>query len=240
MPHTYTYPHVTTKTAPDGTTQVTSLQYHPFPQEVSSATAKPCEHNALPGMWWPADAKTEEDFLADMRSIADPDSDFERIHVTNLMSCLRNSTSIEELVEVLPGISIAKMLGAYEFLLSELNFALACWGQLLEGDRDRTVIAAAERLLPVATRHTLQAASPAAKEAVARNCDLARSAADELFEVLDYMPSNSIEGVTLGKSLFKGHGYALFGDPFFVPERVGELSPERVAALWRTREHYSS
>lgn len=235
MPHTY--PHVTTKTAPDGTTQVTSLQYHPFPQEVASGTAKPCEHNALPGMWWPTDAKSEEDFLADMRSIVEPSADFDRIHVTNLMSCLRNSTSLEELLEVLPGISIAKVLGAYEFLHAELQFSLVCWWQLLDGERDRVAVLASKRLLPVATRHILQASSPVAEEAVMRNCTMAREAVNELFSALNHMPAHSIEGVTLGRSLFRGHGYGLFGDPFFVPERVGELSPERVAAIWSTREH---
>ena len=234
MNETMTFPHVTLHSGLNGIPAVSDLRFGARPQTLSGRLALPSASNSVPGYWFPAGPHHEDAFVDELNSRAGRAFKPDQIHVTMLMAALRNRSSLDELLDFLPGLSAHKLLGAHTVLTRNLAAASTAWQQVHAGARDAKTISAAAKLMPAALSALLNGnlsdVTADGREPIGSS-SACRESVDRVMKALDHFPARSIEGVCLGRLLHAGMDYGLFTEPLFIPRRPGELSAERVRAL---------
>lgn len=230
MSTTHLFPHVQITCGLNGIPAVDDLDFFPVPQRISGVEAERTALNTLRGSWWPASSAFEASLVEQLEGICPHGTAPDRLHITTLLTALRNRSTIDDVLSCLPGVDICQLRGSYELLEREMSRSIAAWKRVTEGNRNRRTLSQSLRLMPVATRSVI-GGTPESIEATLAHCATVRASVDRVFDALDHYPARSLEGVCLGRMLFRGFGAGLFCDPNFVPSRVGELSPERVEAL---------
>lgn len=196
-----------------------------------------------PGQGWPASPAQELAFLDELReasagTVAEPN----RASVTCLLGALRCGITFEALREHLPGVSAAEMLAGYEMLEMRRAQAEKAWRSLV-GDPSASSVAEhtprASLLLPVPVRRiatavaTLHSRGALDRLALEVATHVARHAerSEALEEQLTGFRHGDLRGIVLGTQLHNPLDPALWSEPYFLAERVGALSPTRVADL---------
>lgn len=199
-----------------------------------------------PARHWPALPEEEVDFVDTLTQYAAGSCERPerlrpglRADVTALINALRTGLSVEALLTFLPGSSPAELLAAYEHLEHRRALSAQAWGAIVADPTPatlRTHSTRAGQLMPTAIRRLHLRIGPSrgpglhtsVEEIVAQTNEL-RAIGLELEGQLRQRSGRA--AVTLGTQLHNPHNPALWGADFFLPERVGTLSPIRIADL---------
>lgn len=195
-----------------------------------------------PGRHWPLLREEEQEFRTELCRLAEGEVlEHDRGDYTAVLNALRCGLSAAELTEIAPGLRPGRLLGAYEHLEALRSESHAAWDALVE-DPSRIVLARhshnAARLLPVPVYRILSgdqitegrslvSVVAAASSEVAR----LRSEGAAVEDALRSLTPPSERAVTLGRELYDPYDPGVWGNPYFLPDRVGALMPVRVADL---------
>lgn len=196
-----------------------------------------------PGQWWPLLPTQEKDFYDKLLEATDgtPSKKVDRDDVTALLNVLRCGTDIETLKIVAPGCQLNKILAAYNLLESRRRQSESAWLAIEEDPSPITMhqlAPLAAKLLPVPVHRILAAheqiladrVSEAIAEAtsqVHRYRVLAKGMEIELEKLHPQNPA----GIEIGAKLYNPTNPGVYGNAFFLPDRVSALSPVRVSDL---------
>lgn len=188
-----------------------------------------------PSRLWPASPAEERALIARWRATTTPTVSPTRSAVTLLMVALRAGATADELAELAPAVTPADLLGAYDELSIRRRRSVTALNRLLDHpDRVRdTTISSASRIAPEIV-HRVTTHPGCLDQVVADvRADIA-AAGTEAASVeaqLARVDRSDTSGTTLGRRLFDPYRSALWGSPSFIPTRVTQLTPGRVAAL---------
>lgn len=164
----------------------------------------------------------------------------QRHYATLLVTALRSSTPLPGLLGLCPGVSPARLLRVYQDLEAQLARTGGAWDEVV-GQASVSALAGlapqAARLMPVPMRHLLLGQLhaphryPAVVVQVADRVALAGQRSRLLEEALADPGRDQAARAAAGRALFQPPGSGLWCDPWFLPSRVGQLDPRRVAAL---------
>jgi hypothetical protein len=191
---------------------------------------------------WPALAADEAAFVAELRARSGKRSTAhaKRSDVTVVVTALRNGASVSEVLAWAPGLKPAPMLSGYLDLEERMRQSAASWHAIVD-DPSMTTLAQqgvqAARLLPYAVSGLVRVArvtqgaglALAAAKLVSRSQLTARRVAAAERQL--GAENDRDKARELGLRLFHPGRECLWGEPLFVPERVGQLTPTRVADL---------
>lgn len=189
---------------------------------------------------WPATTTDEERFVRRLEDLGDDADRFERRDVTALVTALRCGLTADELFEQARGLRPGRLLAAHRSLEQRRADAADAWAAIahdptiptFEEYRDRAaslVPVVIGHLASVALRHP-RAVTRAVAEAASQIERAAHSVA-QLEQRLDRCLPPCDRGAEIGAMLFDHRGEGAFGLGMFLPWRVGQLVPLRVAAL---------
>lgn len=196
-----------------------------------------------PGQGWPSSPAQELAFLEELReasgtTVAEPT----RASITCMLGALRCGITYRSLQAALPGVNPAEMIAGYDLLELRRAQAEKAWRALV-GDPSASSLAEhterAALLLPVPVRRiatgvaTLQSRGALDRVTLEVATQVARFAerAEAMEAKLSQYRHGDIRGIVLGAQLHNPLDPALWSEPYFLPERVGTLSPTRVADL---------
>lgn len=187
--------------------------------------------------------------LADAAAgVGNDSAEFARPDVTLLLNALRCGLTVPRLVEVAPGVRPERLLAAYRHLDAALERAIRAWHDLTAADAT-SVLAELERsaeeaakLLPGQVMHltALARERPAGvvpaigrmdTEIEAQRAHAQRIEAEIELHARLVGPEPDHRAAELGALLYDPFGECVANRSDFLPERVGLLSPSRVAAL---------
>lgn len=195
-----------------------------------------------PGNLWPASLLEERRFVADLQERASRPSKATRDDVTALISILRCGATVEEALAFAPGLKAGKLLSAHRRLDSLRLTSVEAWDRIAADPtpaRWKADRRAAAKLFPVAVDRVAVAleTDPSERRLVEivtqvnqRMRDLAATA-EAIERKIVTVPRSLPYSGTLSASLYTPHGACVYGDPFFVPDRVSVLSPTRIGDL---------
>ena len=204
-----------------------------------------------PGRNWPCTAGEEVSFVAELRTLAQnlPAASskrkntpaFDRNDVTALMNALRCGLTSADLMSRAPGLKPARLVAAYDELDRLRRQSVAAWDAIVA---DRTLealvdwSAAASVLLSSPVRALLPAAASMDDEAMFSRVQRIADRVVEVGEralVLEGQLNTAVapdpQAVAIGRMLYDPYDPSVWGDPFFLPPRVGALMPMRLADL---------
>lgn len=190
------------------------------------------------GRGWPASVVEEERFVAALGDHAPDGSPVDRDTLTLVVTALRDGVSVPELCSVAPHVDLAELHAAYSHLDGLRRRAVEAWEAIaVTADVDqlagRSVDAAL--ILPVAVGRLLTAASrgelASQLEAVCATVDAARSKAWRVEAELMHPRTPVGTRRTLAQVLHHPYRSGLWGDPYYLPRRVGDLCPLRIKYL---------
>lgn len=239
------FPHVIISEQANGLPGVDELIFTSDVPVFSTEPALRYAWNIVPGAHWPACPTGERTFVADLTQAAGNTNGIvpTRNDVTLLLVALRNNSTVEEMLSVVPGMNTASLLAAHQALTHVLDAAVDAWDAIVIDPSDDTIESTFNTAAPVmgATAGQLAAIRSRSEREyfISRTegmSQMLRSSADEMFEALAFLPHRSREGVELGRLLFNGDQPAVFTDPLFIPTRIGELSAERAADLFEAAQ----
>lgn len=200
-----------------------------------------------PGRNWPASTRDERRFVADLeqRVATVPEKkrsgSYDRNDVTALMNALRCGLDVDDLFSRAPGLRAGRMLAAYRELDELRQTSVRAWGEIVAGGSLEALVdwsAAASVLVPTPVRQLLPSATQmddrALAERIDRVCERIERVASTVAELerrLDDSVAPSAEAIAIGRMLYDPYDPSLWADPYFLPERVGQLMPLRVADL---------
>lgn len=195
-----------------------------------------------PGTLAPATLDAERRFVADLEARVSRPSRATRDDVTALISMLRCGATVEEAFEFAPGLAAGKLLGAHRRIESLRASSVEAWSRIVAEpthERWRADRRCAARLFPVAVERVV--VSLETDPSPRRLREVVAQAHQRMVEVtataaaierrLDEVTGPTVYAATLAAALFTPHGACVYGDPFFVPDRVATLSPTRVGDL---------
>lgn len=204
-------------------------------------TAPPVVWRPWASRGWPATAVEETAFLDDLRRLSgDRRAAHRRAEITACLNALRSGLTAAEVLDAAPGLRPDRLLDAY-LALDEARAASArAWYALVAaGDADALLEHGelAARLLPGPVGRLAVAARTApdgyavlvhrlAVNVAANDADIGRVEA-----ALAACTRGSERGAELGSLLYHPHGDAFANRDDHLPQRLGTLSPQRVAAL---------
>lgn len=201
------------------------MSWHPWPVDRS----------------WPASSSEEVAFVAHLADASSGESvRHDRADVTVLVTALRNGAAAPEVLAWACGIRPGRLLAAYHDLERRRADAARAWRRIAAEPTTSTLATRgpdAARIVPAAVgqmtrvmRNTSAAGLPlAAAKLQARMDEAARTVAAverQLAEERDFE-----RACRVGAQLFAPFAECLWAHPLFLPERVGQLSPQRVADL---------
>jgi hypothetical protein len=203
-----------------------------------------------PARNWPADASEEARFAQDLAARAQgPGRSPDRGAVTAVVNALRCGATAGELLGYLPGARPADLLAAYDHVEERRRLAADAWARIAESPRADVLAEhadAAARLLPVPVRALVTAATCLADPTAvleqiadrlrARIQECRDRASDTEAELARHTPP-SPAAVETGRTLYDPHRPGLWADGYFLPARVGELTPVRLADVLGERPH---
>lgn len=195
-----------------------------------------------PGRHWPLLREEEAEFVAALAERSEGSRpEYDRGNLIAVLNSLRCGLSLDELLALAPGLEPAALLVAYEHLDSLRSESVNAWAAIVADPSLSTVtenLPLAGRLLPVAVYRVAVYGNSseedllhkAVTEAQARMSRLTAQALD-VEEQLRHCQAPSEDGVRLGRRLYDPYDPQLWGEAFYLPERVGALMPVRVADL---------
>lgn len=196
--------------------------------------------HAWPGRHWPHTAASERAFVDELakgrgrrRNVR-----FDRNDVTWLLTALRAGATAQTVASLAEGLNIGRLHAAYTDLDARRAASAAAWRSLCANPTRRGALGRygpdAAKLLPVpvarlhASEVNLTEAAAAAVEEVARMHALS----DAVSSMVERLAEVSIEDAQLeARRLWGPAGGCLWNDPYFLPRRVGELTPIRAVDL---------
>jgi hypothetical protein len=191
-----------------------------------------------PGQHWPFLRDQEVRFIEELAAAGKKSSKYDRDDATALLNALRCGTSFEDLMRFAPGAKPGRMIAVYNLLEKNRALTVEAW---LAIEQDPTIVnlrkhsAAASRLLPLAIHRSLAASEIMSKDGT--TFSLAASSAEihqitvfahGLESALVNLKPQDPEGVEIGCRLYNPHEPGVYGNPFYLPDRVASLSPVRV------------
>jgi hypothetical protein len=199
-----------------------------------------------PGRHWPALPEEEHQFVADLEraalEVGAGNAKVERYHHTAVLNALRCGLTAAQLLELIPGSRPQDLLTAYVTLERERMQSWLAWREIVEDPTWETVThytAEAKLLLPVPVARVVTIASqvrgPHAVAQAVRDVNESVQAHVRAAEHIEHMlaartPPDPV-GVNLGVKLHNPKDPGVWGHPYFLPSRVGNLSPNRVRDL---------
>lgn len=200
---------------------------------------------ALDGQGWPASQDQEHQFVADMRRAAsDTTTEATRTATTCVLNALRSGATLEQVRDLLPGMNPSEMLASYRVLSRRLNVSKNAWARIVEHGTQDALNKEAPRagtLMPIPV-HRLQFVlsqinmPERAADLIADTGRRVREVSAQsqvIEEKLTQFPAGHRSAIGLGRSLHDVSQPGLWGHPFFLPDRVGQLSPIRAIDLRR-------
>ena len=199
-----------------------------------------------PGRNWPATARDEKLFVAELSDIAAQEKPgrrrkTDRGDITAVMNALRCGLKAAELFERAPGLKPGRILQAYTDVEQMLNRSHMSWVAITETPTLETIVkhrAGAQLIASVPVSHLLPGAEVTPDsdfaeklKSVTARVERVRKNAESIERALDASVAPSVEAIKLGSMLYNPYDPTLWGDQYFVPERVGELMPLRLASL---------
>jgi hypothetical protein len=191
-----------------------------------------------PGRGWPSTPSEEQSLLGQWRDAAAGEGgQVRRDALIVVLGGLRCGSSVAELQRVAPALSPADLVASYDHLdrLRERaadHFDKMCAPQSVQSFRRH--VRGASLLCPAPAGLLLRTLRTAGMEAlqlaaprVRARSEQVRHEADEIVAQLHDVP----DPVEAGRLLFDPYTTGLWGDPYFVARRVGELTPVRVRIL---------
>lgn len=199
-----------------------------------------------PGRHWPASASEEAQFVTELRTLADGrTAPAERMDVTAVLNALRCGITVASLLRFAPGVNPAALLAAYLDLEARRSASVTSWERITASPTLATLTehaAQAAQLMPVPVDRIAKAAAISTSVSLSR---VVAAVAAEIAMVCTRtagieaslgrrLPPDE-QAVALGVALHNPHEPGLWGHPFFLPPRVGALSPLRVVDLLEER-----
>lgn len=195
-----------------------------------------------PGRHWPASAQEERAFVDDLAALAgEPARAAARYDITAVLNALRCGVTVPELLTYAPGSDPACLLAAYRDLEGRRVASVNAWYALREDPSYSALTEhgpAAGLLLPAPVKRIVSISGIVSAPTLARviaqeDADVSRalrSAAQVEADLARRTPPDEC-GVALGAILHNPIQPGLWGHPYYLPPRVGTLSPLRVADL---------
>lgn len=204
----------------------------------------PFTWQALDGQGWPASKEQETEFVAQLRRAAAGSSDATptRTSTTCVLNALRCGANLNQVLDLLPGADPAEMLASYEDLHQRFHMARDAW---LAIARERTEDAlsdyglAASLLMPVPVHRIRTVLSQLGDhdhdqdvvgDAVTLVTTSTRRADRVELELTRFEPRSRV-AISLGRHLHDLSRPGAWSNPYYLPSRVTQLSPVRVADL---------
>jgi len=197
------------------------------------------------GRGWPTNACDEEQFITALRHHAGraPRGSFSRAGVVMVITALRCGTDADALLAQAPGLKPAQLVASYDRLEALRVTAADAWHTIV-ADPQPTTLAAhyqqAAALLPVPLSRLAIAIADVPEQAewlvasVDEKVRQLQATCDQVYTRLEQHASvgRHEDAVELGTRLFDPTtGNYLFAETYFLPRRVGELSPLRIVDL---------
>lgn len=192
-----------------------------------------------PGQLWPALPDQELRFSGMLRDRAEPAA-FSRDDVSSLVGILRCGGDLDAAVRFAPGLNLSALRGAFDAVEGQLQACQRAWDAIVHDPSAATLIEHADSaslLMPVPVHRMLYALeeSPEVLRAVVRTLqekidDMTRAARAFEHELRSVVPPSPM-GIDIGSRLFSATSAGVYGDPFFLTDRVSALSPVRLADL---------
>lgn len=195
-----------------------------------------------PARNWPFLSREEDIFVQRLRSFGAPQPEkLERGDYSILLNALRSGLDYDTLAIYLPGVKPSVLLAAYEDLELRRWRVVNAWEEVqkastldsfIEGSAACASLLslAISRILPHATKATDRGLS-ISLEAVSAEMIKVSEDSQRVEKELSAIEQPSELGVMLGRRLYDPYNPGIWGNPFFVPPRVGTLTPVRVRAL---------
>lgn len=196
------------------------------------------------GRGWPSGAEHEEEFVEALRSRAGKTRGrYGRVSVVMFITALRCGTDLEQMFEQAPGLKAADMLVSYERLDQARKDAVEAWQALCEEPTAAQVQELGptiDKILPVpAARLRLALADTPESSArlvgdINRRISDLHIACDEVYQrIAAEAATGKLErAINVGRELFDPtSGHYLWAATYYLPRRVGELSPLRIIDL---------
>lgn len=201
--------------------------------------SSPSLWNTWSGRGWPASSTEEAAFLAALRE--HPATDWDRDDLTFVITALRCGVTVTEMTAVAERIDLGRLHAAYlaiDTLRAESVNALVT---LLDATGDDALLAhgmKAARLVPAVVGRLVLAAAGSSPRGLADEIThvrqrMARAAQDAhaAEERLAAHGNNPPLARRLASELHDPIGHSRWADPYYVPRRVGDLSPGRIRDL---------
>jgi hypothetical protein len=189
-----------------------------------------------PGRGWPCTPAEEKALVAAWESSGDVGI-VRRDAMIVIMGALRSGSSADEVRRITPGVSDGDLAASYRHLDRVRADAAAAFARMChpaDFDSFERDAAAAAALTPgpvgLLRRVAYTSGLDGLREAgmhVQRRSAQVRAEADEVVSTFATSP----DPVSAGRLLFDPYTPGLWGDPYFVAERVGEITPVRVRML---------
>lgn len=192
------------------------------------------------GRGWPLSGREEAALVAQLPSPASTRL-VTRGDVTTLMLTCREGATVSYVEKFLPGANLKTIAAAHVLMSKRLKKALIAWNTIQNDPHPATIAAHIDDMatvLPVPAARIASALSPTATHslnATLSSINLRVNMATKdavLIEEKLFNPTNSPSAMlTYSAQLFCPHGDSAWSNPYFVPVRVGQLNPWRVASL---------
>jgi hypothetical protein len=208
------------------------------------------------GRHWPLTVQEEVDLVADLEARTTRHTrTFERGDITAVLNVIRLGLSIDELLAQAPGAKPARLLAGYRALDAKRTAALASFHQLCENPTKAVLArhgARASTLLPVPTfriaaalqAHLAEPSDVFAASQLTSTVDKVRDLCthagaavileERLLTTLTATPRTAeidYRAQLVGRNLYNPYEECLWSAQFYLPRRVGDLVPTRVADL---------
>ncbi len=190
------------------------------------------------GRGWPFTANEEHNFVASLPvppARVNPD----RHDITSALLCLREGADIPSFQQQAPYSDVVRLASAYQLLAHRLHHGRVSWLKFAGdpcADTAVTYSATARGVAEVPTTRLSTAIADGHVSNTARittdvleRMDATVDIALAVEQLLDTHTGSS--AMRIGARLFDPHTSGLWSDPYFLPTRVGQLCPVRVATL---------
>lgn len=196
---------------------------------------------------WIATRDREVAFVADLRLLsAGSGSDHSRSDTTACLNALRCGLTVDELLDRTPGLRPARLAAAYSALEERRSASERAWSSIVASGSVAALVEhgeAAAALLPavigrlIAAAHNHPVGYATTVLRLAETVDKCRRDAYRIEHALARCAPGSDRGHQLSALLYQPSGDAAAGLDGFLADRVGLLTPTRVAALLGELDH---
>lgn len=193
----------------------------------------------FPGQQWPASVIQEKLFYSEMLNSGAKKSKFDRDDASVLISALRVGCSLQKITEILPGINVGSLLGAYEKLNSGRESSLLAWAEI-EADAgkalDKKIVKRVRKMFPTIGDRIDKCNGELEElkveiELIKEKIDNVMQLASQMESILERHNPEDRVAKEIGVRLFNPYRPGVYGQSLYLPDRVSSLSPLRVREL---------